>query len=607
MWNPNILNWPSWLGKNLQDGIEQIILEKKEEGSYPEHFPQSIDDVPAVRSLVLASDKEHPGWIFVESDLQTAEMRGKAIMSNDPNLKSIILDPDDNFAYVKPEFTDGDEDCKCRLKFPPELNTAENNKYLMTYTKKGKIIRTFTEDQLLRDATGNIVHPRHDIHFELAEASQSKPREILDKKKDRGTVGKIGNFCLVSNTSIITDNGSKYIGSLELDDRVWDGNSFVTHNGVVCHGRKLVIMYSGLTATPDHLVWTEKGIRTFLDAKLEKLNLLKASTYGSVIKVGNISSYLSPSLLDRRAEIASICAGEQKTIWELATENGYTLNLTQLKRFKEEDDILKEGRKEDVYDIVDAGPYKRFTANGYLVHNSTGYGATPETLARTISVGLGEVFEVEQAEAVLDAINKREPIATEFMMSLQNIPSTVGFYRAKSGRIRHCVTLGESEGISDWTRKSVLSAIGREMRNFPLQESVGATAARAINAILELCDKYKELQGYCCICLYDSLVNRCPPEERFIWEKINTLYFYLANGWQYETILRYPIDTEFNDRWSTSPPKFKKLVYRSPLYKGTPPHLKHIEDMLDKEIKRYTDNPSLSVYDPITNPTIQIN
>ena len=41
--------------------------------------------------------------------------------------------------------------------------------------------------------------------------------------------------------------------------RVFDGWRFVPHDGVVCKGRRPVITFAGLTATPDHIVYPSEG------------------------------------------------------------------------------------------------------------------------------------------------------------------------------------------------------------------------------------------------------------------------------------------------------------------------------------------------------------
>src|SRR5262249_30803953 len=62
---------------------------------------------------------------------------------------------------------------------------------------------------------------------------------------------------------VLTDHGLVPIERVATDMRVWDGYEFVRHAGAVCRGIQEVISYAGLTATPDHKVWTEKGWKAF--------------------------------------------------------------------------------------------------------------------------------------------------------------------------------------------------------------------------------------------------------------------------------------------------------------------------------------------------------
>lgn len=67
----------------------------------------------------------------------------------------------------------------------------------------------------------------------------------------------------------------------------------------------------------------------------------------------------------------------------------------------------------------------------------------------------------------LDAIKARQPRATEFLEEMAMVPLTTGYYRAVSGRIRHCVVHGAGSGVNWRIRQSQASALGREMKNFP--------------------------------------------------------------------------------------------------------------------------------------------
>lgn len=70
--------------------------------------------------------------------------------------------------------------------------------------------------------------------------------------------------CLVADTEVIvynTQNGveRKKIVDVLLDDLVWDGESFVEHEGVVFSGYSEVIEWDGITGTEDHVVFTDAG------------------------------------------------------------------------------------------------------------------------------------------------------------------------------------------------------------------------------------------------------------------------------------------------------------------------------------------------------------
>ncbi len=95
------------------------------------------------------------------------------------------------------------------------------------------------------------------------------------------------------------------------------------------------------------------------------------------------------------------------------------------------------------------------------------------------------------------------------------------------------------------------------MKNFGMQESVGATSARACQWLLKAYRKLK-LQARPMTCLYDSVVTMCPLEERFLVARLHQLCMSTLNVWHYndergDRVLQYTIDNEFNWRWSTRP------------------------------------------------------
>ena len=77
--------------------------------------------------------------------------------------------------------------------------------------------------------------------------------------------------CLVDDTQVLvydTAQGvmQKRIVDVLADDLVWDGEEFVTHGGVSFNGYAEVIEWDGVRGTEDHVVFTEVGEITLLEA-----------------------------------------------------------------------------------------------------------------------------------------------------------------------------------------------------------------------------------------------------------------------------------------------------------------------------------------------------
>jgi len=86
--------------------------------------------------------------------------------------------------------------------------------------------------------------------------------------------------CIARDTEILTDKGNVKIQNITLDHRIWNGVSFVYHQGAVCKGIKKTITYNGLTATPNHEVMTNEGWKTFQEAANRRLGIIKTGNGG---------------------------------------------------------------------------------------------------------------------------------------------------------------------------------------------------------------------------------------------------------------------------------------------------------------------------------------
>lgn len=120
--------------------------------------------------------------------------------------------------------------------------------------------------------------------------------------------------CLAEGTQVLTDRGWIEIQNVTTKDALWDGEQWVSHEGLINKGIQEVISIDGALMTPDHKVLTKEGWKT-------------ASSGSGLEKLGRGDQYL----------------------------------------------VRKTGLKKQVYDLKNAGPNHRFTirteAGPMIVHN----------------------------------------------------------------------------------------------------------------------------------------------------------------------------------------------------------------------------------------------
>jgi uracil-DNA glycosylase family 4 len=188
-WNPNTLNLPSWVNEKIGRGISELLNARKADGTIPQQFERYLTEkIPSIRSVFVADD----GCVFEEDDYCTAELVAWAVISGDEQFIKLLTDPDPEFVLAKV----GQDTEKVRVAWSdrcPVPEALRDPKFLMAYWKDGKLIQKVTEAELVRDDQGNPVHPKYDLHWDLAEMFNKKPREAMVNKKDRGA-GKTGNF-----------------------------------------------------------------------------------------------------------------------------------------------------------------------------------------------------------------------------------------------------------------------------------------------------------------------------------------------------------------------------------------------------------------------------
>lgn len=99
-------------------------------------------------------------------------------------------------------------------------------------------------------------------HGKIYEASASQmfkvPIEGIKKGDPLRQKGKIAELaCIAEGELVLTDVGLIPIENVKLSHKLWDGENWVQHEGVIFKGYKEVLKYDGLRATSDHIVWVE--------------------------------------------------------------------------------------------------------------------------------------------------------------------------------------------------------------------------------------------------------------------------------------------------------------------------------------------------------------
>lgn len=124
-----------------------------------------------------------------------------------------------------------------------------------------------------------------DVYANFASILFGRP---IDKEVDK-LERFIGKVCIAEGSLVLTDAGLVPIEKVTLDHKVWDGVNWVRHDGVVYQGYKKVITYAGLTATPDHRVYTQGRSDPIQigDAASSLDRLVRSEFDGQAVRVGD--------------------------------------------------------------------------------------------------------------------------------------------------------------------------------------------------------------------------------------------------------------------------------------------------------------------------------
>lgn len=243
-------------------------------------------------------------------------------------------------------------------EFPNGLRPTQRDKMLNFFQSLGVGLENLQADHVrkyLKVNAATLNSKARELLLLRIEAGKSSTKKLASMlqyawtdHRARGTLlfygASTGRWCLDENTEVLVRTPGtagrgrgrvRKIKNVIATDQLWDGEDWVSHDGVQFAGKKRVIEHDGVVATEDHYVWTTSGTKMQLGAAKE----LGVDIWQS----WPTKSSLSPEPVVIRA---------------------------------------MDGKTVKTYDIVNAGPNNRFTlANGRVVSNS-GKGVQPHNFIR---------------------------------------------------------------------------------------------------------------------------------------------------------------------------------------------------------------------------------
>ena len=340
-----------------------------------------------------------------------------------------------------------------------------------------------------------------DVHSMMASRAFSVPLDKVEKWQRQA-----GKVCIAEGQLVLTDRGLVPIEKINLDHRVWDGVEWVSHDGVICNGKRDVMTYDGLTATPDHEVCSLHNRTPLWEIALRRWRINTSGNGAEPVNVRFSNSVLS---------------------WRAAR-----------------DIVFGHSR---VYDLLNAGPRYRFTVSNKLVSNC-GFGILNGMTAKGLVNQFilyrarrkdGSRWTEDDCEMLIREWFATYPGVKKFQEACVREAEQTGLARETiGGRIRYVPQI--------WSPiPSVREEAGRFSYSHRIQSGANAILRRAMKVMW---DNLRDVEGVQpLIPVHDEMLWELPDTEemRILVETVVTCAFTQT------TRLRVPIEAEggFGMNW----------------------------------------------------------
>ena len=193
---------------------------------------------------------------------------------------------------------------------------------------EARVLAWLAGEQWVLDAFEN----GEDIYCRTASRMFGVPVEKHGVNGHLRQKGKIATLaCIAEGELVLTDKGLVPIENLTKAHKLWDGENWVSHDGVIYKGIGEVIEYDGLRATKDHIVWIEgqeKPIQ-FGEAATSGAHLLQSGDGRRAIWVGE--DYKPREKMGEKLEFL-LCPHKMSRLWKHSMARQGKLNNRKVKR-----------------------------------------------------------------------------------------------------------------------------------------------------------------------------------------------------------------------------------------------------------------------------------